>query len=162
MASFSFDSTTISPETKSDPIPSGTYIAQVVDSEVNPAKSGQGTNMKLVFEIIDGQFKNRKVFDNLCVQHVNAETQRIAQARLSALCHATGVVRMNDSSELHNRPIKINVGIQPEKNGYAAKNIIRGIEAANSGGFVPQQQAANFAPTAAKPSAAPAWANRAA
>lgn len=157
MASFSFDSTNVAPETKSEPIPAGTYIAQVIDSDLIAAKSGSGNNLKLVFEILDGQFKGRKVFENLCVQHSNSETQRIAQAKLSALCHATGVVRIQDSSELHGHPVKINVAIQPPQNGYDAKNVIKGYEAANAGGFAPvpaaTQQAAN---------AAPAWAKKAA
>lgn len=155
MASFNFDSTTVAPDTKAEPIPAGSYIAQVTDSDLIAAKSGSGNNLRLVFEVLDGQFKGRKVFENLCVQHTNAETQRIAQSKLSALCHATGVIRISDSSELHGYPVKINVAIQQPQNGYDAKNVIKGFESSNAaaGGF-------NAPKPAAPASSAPVWANK--
>lgn len=165
MAFISFDSTNIPPETSRDPIPAGTYLAQIIESDLVASKNGNGQNLKLVFQVLDGQFKDRKVYENLCVQHTNSETQRIAQAKLSALCHATGILRVSDSSELHYKPIKINVTIKPPANGYDAQNKIKGYESANPAGayaqpqqFAPQQPQQFAPPPAAPSSGAPAWA----
>lgn len=164
MAFLNFDSTNIAPETRAEPIPAGTYLAHIVDSDLVASKTGNGQNLKLVFQVLDGQFKDRKVHENLCVQHTNADTQRIAQAKLSAICHATGLLRVQDSSELHYKPVKLNVTVQPPANGYDAQNRIKGYEAANpAGAYAPQQfapqQPQQFAPPPAAPaSGAPAWA----
>lgn len=164
MAFINFDSTNIAPETRMDPVPAGTYLAHIVDSDLVAAKSGSGQNLKLVFEILDGQFKARKVHENLCVQHINADTQRIAQAKLSAICHATGTLRVQESSELHYKPVKINVTVQPPNDKYDAQNRIKGYESANpAGAYAPQQfapqQPQQFTPLPTATSAgAPAWA----
>lgn len=164
MAFLNFDSTNIDPDTARAPIPAGTYLSHITESDLVSAKSGNGQNLKLTFEVLDGQFKGRKIFETLCVQHTNGDTQRIAQAKLSAICHATGLLRVQDSSELHYKPIKLNVTVQPPANGYDAQNRIKGYEAANpAGAYAPQQfapqQPQQFAPPPAAPaSGAPAWA----
>jgi len=158
MAFLNFDSTNIAPDTSREPIPAGTYLSHITESDLVAAKSGNGQNLKLTFEVLDGQFKGRKVFETLCVQHTNQDTQRIAQAKLSAICHATGLLRVQDSSELHYKPVKLNVTVQPPANGYDAQNRIKGYEAANSAGAY-QAQPQQFAPAPAAPaSGAPAWA----
>lgn len=158
MAFINFDSTNIAPDTSREPIPAGTYLSHITESDLVSAKSGNGQNLKLTFEVLDGQFKGRKIFETLCVQHTNADTQRIAQAKLSAICHATGLLRVQDSSELHYKPIKLNVTVQPPANGYDAQNRIKGYEAANPAGAY-QAQPQQFAPPPAAPaSGAPAWA----
>lgn len=164
MAFLNFDSTNISPDTSREPIPAGNYLSHITESDLVAAKSGNGQNLKLTFEVLDGQFKGRKIFEKLCVQHTNTDTQRIAQAKLSAICHATGLLRVQDSSELHYKPVKIVVTVQPPANGYDAQNRIKGYEAANpAGAYAPQQfapqQPQQFAPPPAAPSSgAPAWA----
>ena len=166
MAFINFDSTNIAPETKYEPIPAGTYLAHIVDSDLVASKTGNGQNLKLVFEVLDGQFKSRKVHENLCVQHTNTDTQRIAQSKLSAICHATGLLRVQDSSELHYKPVRLNVTIQPAQNGFDAQNRVKGYEAANPAGvyqaqpqqFTPQGQTFQQPPPAAPASGAPAWA----
>lgn len=161
MAFLNFDSTNIAPETTRDPIPAGTYLSHITESDLVAAKSGNGQNLKLTFEVLDGQYKGRKVFETLCVQHVNQDTQRIAQAKLSAICHATGLLRVQDSSELHYKPIKLNVTVQPPANGYDAQNRIKGYESANPAGAYAPQQPQQFAPPPAAPaSSAPAWASK--
>jgi len=165
MAFINFDSTNIAPDTARQPIPAGTYLAHIVDSDLVASKTGNGQNLQLKFQVLDGQFKDATVKENLCVQHTNSETQRIAQSKLSAICHATGLLRVNDSSELHYKPVKIVVTVQPPANGYDAQNRIKGYEAANPAGayapqqFTTQQQPQQFAPPPAAPaSGAPAWA----
>ncbi|MFU8779278.1 MAG: PHP domain-containing protein, partial [Roseovarius sp.] len=45
-------------------------------------------------------------------------TVEIAQRTLSAICHATDKMQVNDSEELHLIPMAIQVKIKPPKNGY--------------------------------------------
>jgi hypothetical protein len=44
---------------------------------------------------------------------------------LSAICHATGKLQVNDSEDLHLIPMTIQVGVKPPKDGYGERNTIR-------------------------------------
>jgi hypothetical protein len=115
-------------------------------------KSGNGEGLKLTFEIIDGQFKGRKVYENLNIRHSNEDTQRIAQSQLSALCHAVNVIKLMDTAALHFKPVRINVTVREAQGIYKASNNIKGYEAAGGGISAPAT-----APTPAPVAEAPAW-----
>ena len=52
-------------------------------------------------------------------------TVEIAQRTLSAICHATGLMQVDDSEQLHLIPLIADVKVQPPKNGYDASNTLR-------------------------------------
>jgi hypothetical protein len=167
MAQFNFDASQVAPQASTGPLPAGTYLAHIIESDVAPLKSGNGEGLKLTFEIIDGQFKGRKVWENLNIMHTNEDTQRIAQSQLSALCHAVNVIKVMDTAALHFKPVKINVTVREAQGMYKASNNIKGYESA--GGFsAPAAAPAQAAETPAWPTAeqeaakskAPAWARK--
>ena len=161
MAHFSFDASTVAPQAPTGPIPAGVYLAHCIESDVGPLKSGNGTGLKMTFEILDGQYKNRKVWENLNIQHTSEETQRIAQSQLSALCHAVNVIKLEDTAALHFKPVKIKVTVREAQGQYQASNNIKGYESAGGAtpSFVPapSEAAAAAAPAASK---TPAWARK--
>jgi len=119
-------------------------------------KSGNGEGLKLTFEVIDGQFKGRKVYENLNIRHTSEDTQRIAQSQLSALCHAVNVIKLMDTAALHFKPVRINVTVREAVGQYKASNNIKGYEAA--GGGISAPVTAPTAPQAPAPVAdTPAW-----
>lgn len=163
MAQFAFDATQVAPQESLSPIPAGVYVAHIIDSEVRPLKSGMGQALALTFEVLDGQYRGRKVFTQLNVQHRgSAEAERIAQAQLSALCHAVGVLKLTDSAQLHHKPVRIRVKIRKDESGqYGDRNEVTGFEAA-SGVPMPPQHAAAPAVSAAASAVTPPWVKRAA
>ena len=171
MAAFSFDATTVAPQESLAPIPAGVYTAHITESDERPLKSGAGRCIALTFEVLSGPFARRKVWAQINYRHTNADAERIGQAQLSALCHAVGVLRPQDTSQLHMRPVQIRVKIRKDDTGqYGDKNEISGFEAVPSGAgglptgtaaFPPQQQfpaqqQASAAATAFPPPAQPA------
>jgi hypothetical protein len=162
-----FDATTVAPDAggNNNPIPAGTYLAMITASEMKTTKAGDGQFLKLEFTIIDGEFQARKVFDNLNIYNTNAQAQQIAQARLSAICHAVNILKPMASEQLHNIPLKIVVNVKPASGQYAASNGIKGIESATSSGQAKSftAVASPVAAAAAKAPAtnAPAWAKKA-
>lgn len=169
MAQFAFDATQVAPQESLSPIPAGVYVAHIIDSEVRPLKSGMGQALALTFEVLDGSYRGRKVFTQLNVQHRgSAEAERIAQAQLSALCHATGVLKLTDSVQLHMKPVRIRVKVRRDETGqYGDRNEVTGYEAAAGVTLPPgaAPAAAPFAPAAQPAPAAaqtPPWAKRAA
>lgn len=124
MASLGFDATQVKPdEGQMGPIPKGWYNAMIEKSEVAPTKDGSGTILKLTFKVLDGQYRDRKVFVNLNIRNANATAQNIALGQLSAICHAVGVLRADQSEQLHNLPMKIRVKVRVQE-GYEDSNDI--------------------------------------
>ena len=142
----SFDATSVEPTTAQELLPAGKYRAQIVESEMRVTKNGMGQLLWLMLDILDGEYKGRKIFDQLNLVNPNPTTVEIAQRTLSAICHATGKMHVSDSEELHLIPMTIQVKIRPPKNGYGESNAVA---------YLPPDRAA--AARAAKPaSAAPA------
>jgi len=161
MAQFNFDASTVAPQAATGPVPAGTYLAHITESDVQPLKSGNGTGLKLTFEIIDGQYKGRKIWENLNIQHSNEDTQRIAQSQLSALCHAVNVIKLQDTAALHLKPVNLKVVVREAQGQYQASNNIKGYESAGGVRQTPEYVAPAFGVSAieVKPSA-PAWAKK--
>ena len=93
------------------------------------------------------------MFDQLNLVNSNPQTVEIAQRTLSAICHATGKLQVNDSVDLHLVPMTIQVGVKPPKDGYSEKNTIRYLVPERTAPAAPAYQAA---PTASQTPAAPA------
>lgn len=172
MAQFQFDTNTVEKRENSyELLPAGWYTAQVIESDIVPLKSGQGQAIKLTFEVLSEGYRNRKVWARLNVRHTNPKAETIAQQQLSELCGAIGVVRMTDTTELHNKPVQIKVKIRKDDTGqYEDQNEIAGYKAqggsASPASPIPPRAAAPGAPAAAPAAPAggstPPWAKRAA
>jgi hypothetical protein len=120
----SFDATSVEPTTAYELLPAGKYRAQIVESEMRVTRNGMGQFLWLMLDILEGEHKGRKIFDQLNLVNPNPTTVEIAQRTLSAICHATGKMHVSDSEELHLIPMSIQVKIRPPKNGYGESNAI--------------------------------------
>jgi len=109
MALLNFDASQVAPSVPYETLPAGKYLVEITDTELKPTKAGTGEMLQIEFTVIDGEFKNRKVWDRLCLRHPNRDTVKIAEANLSAICHAVGVMRPGESIELHHIPLVIAV-----------------------------------------------------
>jgi hypothetical protein len=142
----SFDATSVEPTTAYELLPAGKYRAQIVESEMRVTKNGMGQFLWLMIDILEGEQKGRKIFDQLNLVNPNPTTVEIAQRTLSAICHATGRMHVSDSEELHLIPMTIQVKIRPPKNGYGESNAIA---------YLPAEKSAAPAIRAAKPASDP-------
>jgi hypothetical protein len=123
-----FDATQVAPNEPFEVIPGGKYPVQIVQSEMRPTKDGGGQYLWLEEEIIDGEYKGRKLWDRLNLTNNNAHAVEIAQRTLSAICHAVGQLHVTDSEALHFKPMIATVRVKPAKGDYDASNEIRGYE----------------------------------
>lgn len=159
MAFLSFNATQVQPQASFDPIPAGKYICQIIESEIKPTKNNTGQMLQLTWEVLDGEFKGRKIFERLNISNQNKVAEQIAQSALSAICHACGVLQLQDSSQLHNKPMRVRVTIRKSE-GYEPSNEIKGYEAV-AGTSAPAFSAPSFQQAAAPQAnqgAAPPWA----
>lgn len=126
MALLQFDASKIEIQNDFEIIPSGEYVAVITDTEWKDTKNKDGQYLSVKLEIIDGKYKGRVLFDNLNLNNKNETAVKIAQQTLASICLATNKVNVNDSSELHNVPLIVKVGVQPAQNGYDESNRIKG------------------------------------
>lgn len=124
MAQLNFDANTVQPNDSIEAIPAGWYNAQIDQSEMKPTKDGSGAYLETRFSVLDGQYANRKVFVRLNLRNANPVAQEIAYKQLSSICHATGVMQVQDSQQLHGKPLKIKVKVRAASGDYEASNEI--------------------------------------
>ncbi|MDK9720416.1 MAG: DUF669 domain-containing protein [Rhodospirillales bacterium] len=135
-----FDATNVEPSKPIEVLPPGKYTVQIVASEMRVTKDGQGQYLWLELDVLDGEYQGRKLFDRLNLVNNNPTTVEIAQRTLSAICHATGKMQVQDSEELHLVPMLADVKVQPSKTeGYGPSNSLR---------YQPLEQGRPQAPTA--------------
>jgi len=117
MAFLNFDASQVDPSVAYEAIPADKYLVEITDSEMKPTKNGSGTLLQLEYTVIEGEYKNRKIWDRLCIKHTNQQTVKIALANLSAICHAVGVMKPQDSAELHHIPFLVTVKCKSDDSG---------------------------------------------
>jgi hypothetical protein len=136
-----FDANEVEPSSSLDPVPNGEYTAIGVDSEFKQTKKGDGEYLQFTWEIVEGQYRGRRLFDRLNLKNSNETAVKIAQSTLSAICRAVGVMRPKDSAELHNKPLKIKVVVKERDDKPGSySNELKGYEsvtASNGGGAKP-------------------------
>lgn len=129
MAQLNFDARQVDPQQSFEPIPAGWYNMMIVESEMKPTSNGQGAYLQLSLKVVDGQYAGRQVFDRLNLQNQNPVAAEIAYKRLSAYCHATGVIQVQDSQQLHGIPLKARVSVRTDSTGqYDPSNEIKAVK----------------------------------
>ena len=157
MAELNFDATAIAPRASFEPIPAGKYQAVIIASVEKPTKAGNGSYIEFQLEIIEGEFSKRRVWERVNLNNPNDQAVSIARATLSAICHATGKLKMRATEELHDLPMTIKVIQKVNKETGEIGNEIKGYEPAG----------ASIAPAPvthkpAVPGSKPAWAKKSA
>jgi hypothetical protein len=166
-----FDPGSVEPGQGLDPVPAGEYVAQIIESDVGPAKSGNGLLLNLTWEIVEGPHEHRKFWQRINYQHTSAQAQLIGQQQLKAICDAIGLAgHISDSEQLHFQPMRVRLVIDDSNKNYLPKNEVKAVKPLNAVApankpQVAQQPGPAKAAPAAKP-AAPAgaarpWGNRA-
>lgn len=137
MAEFAgtFDATTIEPNKPLDVLPNGDYVVVIADSKWVATKKGDGQFLELTLDIVqDGPVKGRKLWDRLNLSNPNPQAVEIAQKTLSAICHATDVLQVKDSAQLHGRPLLAKVTVSQGPNGPT--NEVKGYKRIDTGGSI--------------------------
>ncbi|MCP4567358.1 MAG: DUF669 domain-containing protein [FCB group bacterium] len=126
MVKVNFDANTVEPQTAFDAIPAGPYLAMITESEVRDTRDGDNQYLKLEFEIVEGKHKGRKLWVNLNLWHSNKQASSIAEAEMSAICHAVNIMQPSDTSELHDTPMCLKVAYIKDGYNGEPENKIKG------------------------------------
>lgn len=97
---FNFDASTVAPNLGFVPLPAGKYTVAVASVEQKPTSQGGGAYLEIVWQVTQGEFVSRKLFDRLNLWNSSAQAVEMAYGTLSAILRATGKIRFQDTSEM--------------------------------------------------------------
>ena len=120
-----FNANNVEPMAEFDAIPPGKYVAVITASEMKATKAGTGSFLELTFEVVEGEFKGRKLWARLNLDNPSQIAVKIARSELASICRAAGVMEPRDSSELHNLPMLVTVKQKAGDDGEV-RNEIKG------------------------------------
>ena len=66
-----FDASGVEPAAPMELLPPGRYVAQIVQSEMQPTKAGDGQMLWLELEVLEGAQRGRKIWDRLNLANRN-------------------------------------------------------------------------------------------
>ncbi len=156
-----FDASQVPEQQSFDAIPEGQYVVIATSSEMKPTKNGTGQFLQFTFEVVDGPQKGRKLWSRLNLVNANDTAVDIAKRELGAICRAVGIIKPNDSAELHNRPILATVAVEVDDRKRESNKITKyepTTGSVASGGFAPAATMAPAAALAPAAAVAPPWA----
>ena len=113
-------------ESSFDPIPAGTYPAEIQKAELKDTKSGTGKYIHIQWGITGEQYTGRVVFEMVNFQNANKEAEAIGQATLRGIMEATGLAKLTDTDQLIGRRCQIRVKVRPASGDYDAQNEVKG------------------------------------
>lgn len=103
------------------PIQAGWYRVALEKDDVKYAHWGIGLSME--FQILDGEYEGRKLFEFLCLEHrTSEEAQKIARTKLRELAVAAGHKtpdNVEDTDALMRRPVMVEVYRAKDQSEYA-------------------------------------------
>jgi len=127
MAKFGFDTKEVDVNERGsfDPIPEGEYTLKATDAEEKQTKAGTGSYIATAFEVVKGQYAGRKVWLNFNINNPSEKAQKIGRQQLVSWATAAGKPDADDTDKLLGVPFSAAVGIEPARDGYAARNEIK-------------------------------------
>jgi len=128
LGDLNFDANEVEPNAGFEVVPAGEYDAVIVASKVEPTKKGHGKMAVLELQILSGEYQNRKLFDRLNLWNPNEKAVQIARGTLSAICRAINVLQPKDTTQLHNRPLRVKVAVSDDPQ-YGKRNEVKGYKA---------------------------------
>jgi hypothetical protein len=95
-----FNTSSVPPADPFDALPPGNYYVTVEKAEVKATKAGNGHYIKLQLSVLDAQYKNRKLFDNINIDNPNKDCVEIGLRQLASLGIALGMGSIADTDQL--------------------------------------------------------------
>lgn len=137
-----FDRDSVEPIRDYGILPDGQYPSLIEVSEVQATKAKNGHFIFLEMNILEGEFKNQKIFDRINIDNPSEKCVEMGKRSLAALCYAADVQGFNDTSQLTNKIVIAHVKTKDDR------NFVRTYSS-------PSATVASAGPPVAPPSAAP-------
>jgi hypothetical protein len=155
MAKFGFDVSDVemtAAPTSYEPIPEGEYTLKAVEAEEKATSKGDGSYIKVKFEVVKGDYATRLIWQNFNHNNPSEKAQNIGRQQLIGWAAACGKPDAEDTDKLLDKPFLASVAIEKGTGGYSDSNRIKAFlsGAAESAPKAAPKAAAKPAPAAAK------------
>lgn len=115
-----------------DPLPDDSYTVSLNRIREKSTKAGNGTMIDVSFQVVDGEFKNRLIWDSFLISHSNPKAAGIGLQRLDSMLKSMGVyggfeALGNDSGELEQfigKQFIVNTAVESNP-GYKPRNVVK-------------------------------------
>lgn len=112
-------------------IPKGDYMAEITRTEIKDFEwknsGAHGKLLSMMFKVIDGEYTGRVIFADAHLSNSEYELF-VSQGRklIAQVALACNIKQLNDSQQMHDKPLMISVAIEVDKKGqYDDKNVIK-------------------------------------
>ena len=129
----SFDASKVEPNVGLSVLPAGKYTVSLESCEQRDNKDNDGQHLAVMLNVEEGKYEGRKVFHTLNLWNESAKAKDFAQGTLSAICHATGVIDLEDTDELIGIPIVADIRVTEQKT-FGKKNVVNAYQAVGGDG----------------------------
>lgn len=109
-----------------DVLPKGDYTVAIIESDAKTTNAGDGYYLKFTLQVLDGEFKGRKIWDQMMIEHPKELAVKIGKARLADYCRAVGKNNPQDTSELHDVAIRVRLKVRKDEQ-YGDKNEVQSV-----------------------------------
>jgi hypothetical protein len=115
-----------------EPLPVGTYLVTVQNSEERVSNAGN-KYLNVEFQVIEGDHSGRLLWTNFNLWNKNETAAQIALSEFANLCIAVGKGRsqVNDSAELHGSICRVKVIVEKRRDTGDPANRIKGFSPVN-------------------------------
>lgn len=129
MAKFGFNTSDVTPDSGApvsyEPFPEGEYVLKAVEAEERPTARGDGSYIKVKFEVAKGEHTGRLLWQNFNINNPSQRAQQIGRQQLVAWAAACGRPDADDTDKLLEKPFRAEVMIEAGTGGYKDSNRIR-------------------------------------
>ncbi len=111
-----FDIDSVEPQGDFDTIPPGKYPVVIDKAEVKQTKKGDGSYVKFTMTVLDGPYRNRKLWPMINIANPEPTCVKIGLGQLSALGRATGITYVSDENQFLGKTCIAHVKVKEEQN----------------------------------------------
>jgi hypothetical protein len=97
-------------------VPAGKYVCQIAEASVQPTKARNGHYVKVMLKILEDEFANRVLYDNINIDNPSEKCTQIGLSQLSALGRAIGVDSLQSVSQISGQVVVASVRVKNENN----------------------------------------------
>jgi hypothetical protein len=130
------------------PLAPGWYSVTITEADVKNTKAGNGTYIKIRYDVTGPTGGGRVVFGNINNRNPNPTAEEIGMRDLGELMRAVGLARLDDTDQLIGKRLDIKLSIKSSEQ-YGDSNEVKGYR---TNGSTPSASApSGAAPAASKP-----------
>lgn len=132
-------------EKSSSVIPAGKYRLVVAECALETSKAGTFQIVKVVAQVVGGEFQNRQIFCRYNFKWISAsaptdkqkQAVQIGRGQFADLCKAVGLLKPTSCSELVGKLFVGTVKVRKETDEFDAQNELKKCEPASAGVSAP-------------------------